>query len=298
MTRPTRRWLITGATGQLGGHVTRLLAPRAPRETLLGIARSASHRENEIAVMECNLADSAALAGHLATHAPTHIIHLGAVTAVTDARSDPAHADRVNTGATAQLGRWAAQHGARLVFASTDMVFDGEHAPYDESATPRPLSHYGRTKAAAEEALAGLPGVVIARLPLMYGFPATDRPTTFVRQIAALHAGEPLTLFTDEFRTPISLDDAARAVIALAENSCSGIVHVAGPERLSRYEMVACFAAALGVTRPHLVPVSRLSAEASEPRPADLSLTGTRFTAMFPQLSPQPISAGLWLRTD
>ena len=103
--------------------------------------------------------------------------------------------------------------------------------------------------------------------------------------------GRPLRLFTDEFRTPIWLADAAIALIALARSDQTGIIHVAGPKRLSRYEMVEQVARLLNIPEPQLVPTSRLSTDAPEPRPADLSLDGSRFVTLFPNLAPGPIRA-------
>src|SRR5262249_22294263 len=160
--------------------------------------------------------------------------------------ANPDVAKRVNTHATTALGRTGAQVGARLVFSSTDMVFAGDDAPYREADEPRPRSHYGRTKLAAEQALRGLPGCLVVRIPLMFGLPCTSRKTTFADQLAALREGRPLRLFTDEFRTPIHVEDAARALLALARSALTGVIHVAGPERLSRFELVARSAAGLG----------------------------------------------------
>jgi dTDP-4-dehydrorhamnose reductase len=285
---PHSSWLITGASGQLGGHVVAELRSQAPAGTIVGISHSPAENPGIINAV-VDLADPTAIAAVLVKHRPTHIIHLAAVTAVADAWRDPQRATAVNTDATAQIADWANQHSAKMLFVSTDMVFDGETAPYDEDDEPQPLSCYGRTKAAAERAICELPGALIVRLPLMYGFPAAPRETTFVKQVAALRAGEPLTLFTDEYRTPISLIDAARALLALATSDVRGVIHVAGPERMSRYEMGVRFASALDIPHPNLIAASRLTVEAAEPRAADLSLDGERFTALFPALAPRPI---------
>ena len=176
------------------------------------------------------------------------------------------------------------------------MVFAGDNAPYRESDPPSPRNRYGWTKVAAERELARLEDTLTVRVPLMYGFACTHRETTFAKQIAALRGGQPLRLFTDEYRTPLWLHDAARALIALARSDLTGVIHVAGPERLSRFEMVARFARLLNIPDPNLEPVSRLSIDTPEPRPEDLSLDGSRFVGLFPDLSPRPIHAGALVR--
>ena len=284
-----QRWLITGASGQLGSHVVRQLATEGRGVTILALARQPDVGTEGVAVRQAELADLDALYAAVTEFKPTHVAHLGAMTAVGDCHRQPAVAERVNIEATRVLAVAAA--GARFVFSSTDMVFDGEAAPYGEADLPRPLSHYGRTKAAAEQALADIPNTLVVRIPLLYGFPRSRRQTTFVQQIAALRAGQPLRLFSDEHRTPVWLADAARAVIGLARSGLSGVIHVSGPQRLSRYELLARCADLLGLPARHLVAVSRLDIAAAEPRPADLSLDGRRFAEAFPQLVPGPLHA-------
>ena len=284
-----QRWLITGAPGQLGSHVVRQLATEGRGVTILALARQPDVGTEGVAVRQAELADLDALYAVVAEFRPTHVVHLAAMTAVGDCHRQPAVAERVNIEATRVLAVAAA--GARFVFSSTDMVFDGDAAPYGEADLPRPLSHYGRTKAAAEQALADIPNTLVLRIPLMYGFPCSRRQTTFAQQIAALRAGQPLRLFSDEYRTPVWLADAARAVIGLARSGLTGVIHVSGPQRLSRYELIARCADLLGLPARHLVAISRRDVAAAEPRPADLSLDGRRFAEAFPQLVPGPLHA-------
>ncbi len=286
---PRERWIVTGASGQLGSHVVRELVAGEPRVELLALAGTRDVGTAGVTVAQLDLGDLAAVRAAVATFRPTHVLHLAAMTAVGDCYAQPERAALVNHHATAALAEAAAAGRARFVLCSTDMVFDGTAAPYDEAAVPRPLSVYGRTKRAAEEAVAGRPGMVVARVPLLYGRPLSDRPTTFVQQLAAARAGTPLRLFTDEYRTPVALPDAAHALVALARSDFEGLIHVPGPERLSRYELVARAVALLHVTSAQLVPISRLDVAAPEPRPADLSLAGATFARLFPRQVPGPV---------
>src|SRR5436305_4941697 len=104
---------------------------------------------------------------------------------------DPARARRVNVGGTATLAELAAKARARLVLVSTDLVFDGEHAPYREPDPPAPLSVYGASKRAAEEAVLAHPRHAVARLSLLFGPGLGGRPSFFDEQVAAFRAGRP-----------------------------------------------------------------------------------------------------------
>ena len=285
----TQRWLITGASGQLGSHVVHHLTQLPDPAAICAWGRRPGIAVAGLEIQGVDLANAAAIRAATEAFRPTHVLHLGALTAVGACHADPAAAEQINVVATQTLAQ--AAPAARFIFASTDMVFDGQSAPYRESDPPCPLSHYGRSKLAAEQALHEFEHVLIVRLPLMYGFPCAPRDTTFVQQMAALRAQQPLRLFTDEYRTPVWLADAARALIGLAQSDLTGLIHVAGPERLSRYDLVARCAQVLGMSEDTLIGISRNDIAAAEPRPEDLSLDRSQLAQHYPELVPGPLRA-------
>ena len=285
------RWLITGAAGQLGGHLIRRLSAAVPAADLMGLIRSGSAIPPGCTPCRADLSDFELLRRIIRDFRPVHVIHAAALTVVADCYRDPEAALRLNASATGVLAEVTAAVGGRFLFASTDMVFDGARAPYGETDEACPPSVYGRSKLAGELETHRYERTLVVRIPLLYGRPAVPRATTFSRQIAALRAGEALKLFTDEFRTPAWLGDVARALIGLARNDYEGLIHLAGPERMSRYAMAASFARFSGVENPCLTPISRLEFEAPEPRPADLSLRCNVLRREFPDLAPGPMRA-------
>jgi dTDP-4-dehydrorhamnose reductase len=272
-------WIVTGAGGQLGSVIFRELVRRG--ESPMGLVSPGGPAPAGAGVVPVDLTDVVAVAAVFEQSAPRYIVHTAAISSVAGALADPGRTRRINVVATGELARLALRIGARFIYTSTDMVFDGESAPYAEAHEPSPLSMYGRSKLEGELAARNDPNALVIRLPLLYGKPAVARETTFVSQVRALTAGAPLSLFTDEYRTPLWLDDAARAILLAAQSDRVGCLHLAGPERLSRLDMGRLLAERLGVSRPDLRPVRRADVPAAEPRARDLSLDDSEYRRAF-----------------
>lgn len=276
------RILITGASGQLGGYLLRALQ-RHPG----GVVAWSGSRAGELfgrALHPINLADAQAVTEEFDEARPDVVIHAAAMARVSDCHADPEKAHQVNAAATATLAGLAARRGARFVYVSTDLVFGGERGRYAEEDAPSPLSEYGRSKAAGEVAALAVPRAVVARVSLLYGPSLIGRPTFFDEQVTALRGGRPVTLFSDEHRSPLDLASAAGALLALAKSEYVGVLHVGGPERMSRLEMGQRLAKHLGLSGEGIVPMRRDEAPAPEPRPQDVSLDSSRWRRAFPSL--------------
>jgi dTDP-4-dehydrorhamnose reductase len=276
------RLLVTGASGQLGSYLLRGLVAGGTPVTAWSGSRAGTLFN--VPLWRVDLADATRTAAAFRVARPRAVIHAAALSSVADCHRDPGRAHAVNTAGTALLAELAARAGARLVYVSTDLVFDGEQSWYREEDAPRPLSVYGRSKAAAEEAVRAVPRGLVARVSLLFGPTLTGRPSFFDQQAAALRERRPLKLFEDEWRTPLSLLTAARSLAALAASDVCGTLHLGGPERLNRLEMGQRLAEFLGLDASVLVPARRGDVRAPEPRPRDTSLLSTRWRELFPHL--------------
>lgn len=258
------RLLVTGASGKLGGYVVK--AARASGHEVVAWAGRGAVDLSELRTVEVALAKIS----------PEAVIHTAAVSAVAQAHADPVLAMRVNCEATALL----ASQCPRLVYTSTDLVFDGESAPYAEDSEAVPLSEYGRTKLAGEAAVLSGGGAVV-RVSLMFGPSLAGEPGFFDHMMASLREGRPLRLFEDEWRTPIAYEFVGKALVSLAAGDYRGLIHLGGRERLSRFEMGLSLAQALGVDPGLVVPSRRADLAAPEPRPRDVSLDSSRWQSLF-----------------
>lgn len=123
---------------------------------------------------------------------------------------------------------------ARLLFLSSDVVFDGQHAPYRESDAPHPIHAYGRAKATAESRVAALTDYAVVRTSLIYDVQPGGH--NFDWLLSALRQKKPVTLFTDQWRNPIWAVTLCHALLELARLDYVGVLHVAGIQPLTRAE--------------------------------------------------------------
>jgi dTDP-4-dehydrorhamnose reductase len=278
------RILITGASGNLGAYLLRELAGTGDQVTAWSGVRTGARFG--IPLQPVALTDRDVVVCAFRASQPEIVLHAAALSSMAECHRAPQRAEAINTGGTALLAELAAEAGTRLLFVSTDLVFDGEKGDYREDDAPAPLSVYGRTKRAAEQAALAAPRAVVARVSLLVGPTVAGRPAFFDDQLRRLREGEKLLCFADEWRTPLSLQSAARALPALARSDFEGLLHLGGPERLSRLEMAQRLAAYLGADASTLVAASRAGAP-GEPRPRDTSLNSSRWRGLFPE-SPWP----------
>jgi dTDP-4-dehydrorhamnose reductase len=215
---------ITGAGGLIGSQFVRLAPTLASEWTVRGLGRD-----------ELNLTDEHAIRRLFAAEKPEAIIHCAAMSKTPACQADPSLARRVNVEATALLSELSAE--IPFIFFSTDLVFDGLKGNYDESAAPNPLNIYAETKARAEQIVLRNPRHTVIRTSLNGGASPTGDRGFNEETRNAVRSGKTLNLFTDEFRNPIAVLVTARAIMELLQRGATGLFHVAGGERLSRWEI-------------------------------------------------------------
>jgi dTDP-4-dehydrorhamnose reductase len=224
---------------------------------------------------------------------PTRVLNAAALSRGGDCERDPALAQRLNADLPGQLARAARERGFRLVHVSTDLVFGGrppQGERFAEDEAPSPVDVYGRSKVAGEErVLAADPSACVVRLPLLYGDSCGREIGASDALLAALARGERPLLFEDEHRTPLDVDVAACALLEVLETEASGVLHVAGAERLSRWELGLLVVEHLGdpTDRARLRRGTRADVGLTG-RAADASLDGARARELLATPLPGP----------
>jgi dTDP-4-dehydrorhamnose reductase len=285
------RILVTGASGQLGSYLLDQLIPGSHEV----VAWSGSTRGSRggIPYKPVDLDDEGAVASGLQEANPDVLIHAAALSSAEAVHRDLGRGCAVNVAGTQLLARWAARNDRRMVFTSTDLVFDGSKSWNREDDPAEPILDYGRTKRAAEPLVLAIPRGLVARLSLLYGFACSPREGFFDRAMAAVRQGQPRTFFSDEFRTPVHYLTAARILIRLGLSEATGIVHLGGRERISRYELMRRAAIALGLDPSLIGSNRRADVPSAEARPADTSLDTSRLSELLPDFERPAVEAAL-----
>ena len=205
--------LVTGGAGYLGSELRR----RAPD------ALATSHHTPVPGGLRLDIRDEGETARCFLKHGPDVVVHTAYVMG-----------DRETiVGGSVNVALAAHRVGARLIHLSTDLVFDGEQgAPYREEDEPRPVMDYGQDKLEAEGfVVKAHPDALIVRTSLLYG-PPDGQQESLARR-------EDVEFFVDEIRSPIRVRLLAEALLELAARDETGILHVAGPEAVSRADLAA-----------------------------------------------------------
>ncbi len=268
-----RRLLVTGGSGFLGWHVAQAARPLWD---VTATFRTHAVDSPGVRQVQVDLTVSMELRHIFSSVHPDAVIHAAACSDINFCQTHQAETDRINRQAAVELAGLCANREIPFVFTSSDLVFDGERAPYREEDSVSPLNVYGEGKARAErEIFERWPRAIVCRLPPMFGPPAPGGSGFLGPMLEAIRSHVPLRLFVDEFRTPVSVRAAAEGLL-LALEKAKGLLHLGGPDRISRFDFGRLLVEALGGPANLLVPVSQRDVPQKAPRPRDVSLDSSR----------------------
>ena len=258
-----KRSLVAGASGMVGQHCLAVLG-ESGTGTYCDFPRPG--------LLQLDVRDVDAFDQVMAEVRP-EILYLAACQAnVEECERHPELAWKTNVAGVRNAVEVAERHRCKLVFLSSEYVFDGVSGPYRESDPANPLSMYGRQKLAAEHHILLLaPGALIVRTTVVFGTEARGKNFVY-RLVSALREGTPIRVPGDQFSSPTYAPDLVRAMIELAEADARGVFHVTGPRVVSRYDFAVLAAQTFGLDPAGIIPVT---------------------TAELKQVAPRPLQAGL-----
>ena len=275
----SKRLLVTGGSGFVAGSV---IAHAGPDWEIHAIDRlePPAFRKG-VSWHRIDLRDADDLRRSFRRIRPDAVIHTAALADIDYCEEHQDEAEAVNVGVTRELARLCRELGAKLVFLSTDTVFDGERGHYSEEDSPGPLNFYAQTKVRAENVVAAEAGpAVVARMALVMGLPVLGSGNSFLsRMIPALKAGHEVGIPDIEIRSPIDVITLGHALLELAGNDFTGRIHLAGNDRLSRFAMLRRIVERLGYSPALVVVRNPANIPGRAPRPRDVSLNNARARA-------------------
>ncbi len=188
---------------------------------------------------------------------PDIIIHTAGVSNVDQAEKDPMHSYNTTVIGTYNIAEWCRARQKQLIYSSTNAIFWGDKAPYDESSLPLPINKYGKHKFIAESIVRNLKSFLIFRLILMYGWNYETRNNPVTSVIQSLRKGEVLNMVKGySFINPLFIKSCCNAIwTAVDKETDKEIYHIAGADIVDRYELAIITAEVFDLDKQLIKPV-------------------------------------------
>ncbi len=256
--------LVTGASGFLGRAVMERFSAE---HRVIGVG----FRHAQEGVRSVDIRDGRAFRNVLEEVRPDTVIHCAAYRDPDFCEREQEEARRLNVAPVRTLVDTLPAE-SRLVFISTDYVFDGNQPPYREADERRPINVYGQSKVEAEDLARERASSLIVRIPLLMGYGPSFEESGFIAKTAQVIAGrEPAELDNRTMRFPTDIRDVAEVVYFLLHRNAAGVYHYAGPRGQTQYRWALELADIMGVDASPLCPVTMPPARIAA-RPADSQL--------------------------
>ena len=266
-----KKILIIGSSGLVGSNLLSCSSP----DSFLIIPTFHGHLPEAYrqTALHLDITNPAALRETMKTLEPDCVVNLSCME-VARCENDPKRAYQVQVAGVRDLARVCREYNIRLIHLSTDMVYSGEKGtPYTLRDTPDPLSVYGQTKLAGEQAIQEIGGrYVIIRNALVLGRGRFRRSGFLDWMVERIAGGKELPLFTDQLRTPMVVDDLIDSIFTLADSPFTGTLLAGGDEAVNRVEIGEKLLLAMGVSRAFIKPVAMDSRVPAVPLQRDLRL--------------------------
>ena len=287
------KFLVTGSAGLVGRQVIKDLVDQ---DQTVYSCYNQSKPEVGIAT-HLDLTNPEQITKTVENTKPDAIIHLAAMTNVDLCETKKDLAMLINADATQTISTQAAKHGAFFVYVSTDYVFDGKKGMKKETDSPNPLGFYGKSKLEGENRIQNLASSwCIARTSTPFGL--HPKKTSFPVLVAQnLQNKQEVKALSDQYTSPTFVQNLSKMLIEIATRQITGIIHLAGASRISRYETASLLAEKLNLDKTLVKSVTINQMNWKAQRPADSSLDVSLATQILNE-KPQEIKQSLDLFID
>lgn len=270
------RIFITGGSGLAGSKLAEVASARG-EEVWSGYAHNLPPYGKKV---QLDLLDTNGIHDLIERMRPDVIVHSAALTDVDRCEREKEIAYKVNVEGTRAVAEAARRAGSYLVYISTDYVFDGEKGMYREEEETNPISYYGLSKLQGEEFC--LDQGCVARTCVIYGRrPASGKVNFALWLLNSLESGKEARVVRDQFITPTLNTSLAAMVLEAADRSLSGIYHLSGATRVSRYDFACRLARAFDLDTGLILPSRMSDLNWLAKRPMDSSLDTSKASKML-----------------
>ena len=282
-TNDSKHVLVVGASGLIGAIVARCFASAGHR--VLGTYNS--HPRDGLTRL--NISDQEQTMSTVRAFRPSLVVHAGAMANVDLCEIERESCYKVNVMGTQNLIESAAAIGAKLIYFSSDYIFDGRSGPYSENDIPNPLNFYGVCKLEGERMIQKQLGdFLIARTTVVYGWERQGK--NFVMSVISnLRRGEMMRIPSDQVGTPTYADNIAQALLDLFRTGQTGVFNIAGPELMDRHTLANLVAETFDLRKELLIPISTadLGQKAARPLKAGIRIDKLRSVSSVRMLPPR-----------
>lgn len=291
-----KRVLVIGSNGLLGQKVAELFIRGSGHHIVLASLHKEPVRELQSTEYHpLDITSKKDVRNVIAAVEPDVIINTAAMTNVDQCEKEKELAWKVNVEGVENIIEASRRTNARIVHISTDYVFDGKNGPYTEEDRPNPLSYYGKSKLASENALRAS-GVefLIFRTIVLYGLAPGVRPNFALWLIQNLEKNMPVRVVNDQLCNPTLADDLAYATLRGVEGNRTGIYHVGGRDIVSRYEFALQLARVFEFDSSLINPIKTVHLRQPAPRPLKSGLVTLKAEVEL-GLKPSSTEQGLYI---
>jgi|GEM_PF-111651 UDP-galactopyranose mutase len=260
--------LITGASGFIGNRFIKRAVPN-----VLWIGSYFSNKKNGLHFLD--MTDKGSTFAFFKKHRPESVIHCAALPDVNYSETDKEKARLLNFTGTKNIADACKKFSVKMVFLSTDFIFDGTSGPYPENAKPHPLNYYGKLKLESEEYIKkNLSNHLIIRTTNVYGYDPESKNFA-MGVIRALEQGRAFHAAADQYGNPTHVDDLVSAVCSLIRENKNGTFNAAGPDYINRHEFALMISKTFGLDKSLIMPMptSMLGQAALRPKYGGLKNT-------------------------
>ncbi len=258
---------ITGANGLVGSRVVELLKKK--------------HEVIPFESRDLDITDKSTVSSVLGKTEYDILLHLAAYTNVDGAEIEKEQAYDVNVKGTKNLFDVVSDMGKKMIYVSTDFVFDGKIPPFDEKSKPNPIGYYGQTKYEGEQILQNQ--AMIVRISYPYGYPSAKKPDFVQRLRQVLEHNKPITMIADSAMTPTFIDDIAAGLDYLASNYRPDIYHLVGGKSYTPFEVGTIIAKHYDLPESLIMPITYkeyMKGKAPRPQYSIVMTSKNTFTPM------------------